>query len=75
MEREKSGFGGCRRGVEKGNFCDSDPASHDCKTCLACTEVCPVGALSSKVKWTSFVAELEMKSDQRHKGTKAEGTK
>ncbi|MEA1922956.1 MAG: 2Fe-2S iron-sulfur cluster-binding protein [Pseudomonadota bacterium] len=38
-----------------------DPASLDCETCLACTEVCPVGALSSKSKWTTFMAELELK--------------
>ncbi len=41
---------------------DLDPASQDCETCLACTEVCPVGALSSKVKWQSFTAEIEAKA-------------
>jgi NADH dehydrogenase/NADH:ubiquinone oxidoreductase subunit G len=49
---------------------DLDPASRDCETCLACAEVCPVGALSSKVKWTSFVAERELKSAQKDKVTK-----
>lgn len=38
-----------------------DPATKDCETCLACTEVCPVGALSSKVKWQAFAAELKAK--------------
>ena len=47
-----------------------DPASSDCETCLACAEVCPVGALSSKVKWTSFAAELELKSAQKEKVAK-----
>ena len=40
---------------------DLDPASQECKTCLACTKVCPVGALSSKKKWQSFIAGLETK--------------
>ncbi len=38
---------------------DADPASADCKDCLACTEVCPVGSLSSKDKWKVFKAGLE----------------
>ena len=44
---------------------DLDPASQDCKTCLACTEVCPVGALSSKTKWQSFIAGLETKDSHK----------
>ncbi|MBN2809860.1 MAG: (2Fe-2S)-binding protein [Deltaproteobacteria bacterium] len=35
-----------------------DPASLECETCLACAGVCPVGAMSSKKKWRSFIAEL-----------------
>ncbi len=38
---------------------DADPASADCKDCLACTEACPVGSLSSKEKWKVFSASLE----------------
>ena len=38
---------------------DADPASADCKDCLACTEACPVGSLSSKEKWKVFSAGLE----------------
>ncbi len=38
---------------------DADPASADCKDCLACTEACPVGSLSSKEKWKAFSASLE----------------
>ena len=40
---------------------DLDPTSQDCKTCLACAEACPVGSLSSKVVWQSFIAGLESK--------------
>ena len=38
---------------------EADPASADCKDCLACTEACPVGSLSSKEKWKVFSASLE----------------
>ena len=44
---------------------DLDPASQDCKACLACTEVCPVGALSGKKRWQSFIAGLETKGPQK----------
>ena len=37
---------------------DLDPASADCKDCFACTEVCPVGSLSSKEKWRAFIATV-----------------
>ncbi len=38
---------------------DLDPASAFCKECFACTEVCPVGSLSSKEKWKAFVDGLK----------------
>jgi len=44
---------------------DLDPASQDCESCLACTEVCPVGALSGKKQWRSFILEIEAKEKKR----------
>jgi formate dehydrogenase major subunit/NADH-quinone oxidoreductase subunit G len=44
---------------------DLDPAARECENCLACTEVCPVGALSSKEKWGRFIAEVRLKQEQK----------
>ncbi|NPA25410.1 MAG: 4Fe-4S dicluster domain-containing protein [Deltaproteobacteria bacterium] len=44
---------------------DIDPAAKECADCLACTEICPVGALSSKEKWRRFIAEVRLKQEQK----------
>jgi NADH dehydrogenase/NADH:ubiquinone oxidoreductase subunit G len=44
---------------------DTDPAACECADCLACTEVCPVGSLSSKEKWGRFIAEVKLKQERK----------
>lgn len=52
---------------------DLDPAARDCADCLACTEVCPVGALSSKEKWSRFIAEVRLKQEKKAAAGKPSG--
>ncbi len=42
-----------------------DPRAEECADCLACTEVCPVGSLSSKEKWSRFIAEVRLKQERK----------
>lgn len=39
--------------------CREDPATAACADCLACASACPVGALSDRKIWTSFMADKE----------------